>query len=162
MIVAPSLTPRKEVTHGSCKEAGLEEDHQERGQEARGQEGQVTFQATVYRLTKNAPVFTGAVFFGWGKEKRGDRLNSCFAAKHSGANCRRAKKRTLRFAAKRVGIISRPAEKRSAALRGDMNWRRFLMIELSLRCVSRRDESERRRTLPTQLVRPVLTPRQRR
>jgi hypothetical protein len=36
-----TLTPRKEKSHGSCQEAGLEEDHQER-REDQGQEGQVS------------------------------------------------------------------------------------------------------------------------
>ena len=42
LVLAPNFTPGKEVTHGSSKEAGLEEDHQERREEARREEGQVS------------------------------------------------------------------------------------------------------------------------
>ena len=75
--VAPSLTPRKEVTHGSCKEAGLEEDHQERGQEARGQEGQVSLPATVCRLTKKPRFYTGAIFLDLRSEKSDEPRSDC-------------------------------------------------------------------------------------
>jgi hypothetical protein len=36
-----SLTQRKELSHGNCQEAGLEEDHQER-REDQSEEGQVS------------------------------------------------------------------------------------------------------------------------
>ena len=62
LLLGSNLYPGKEVTHGSSEEAGLEEDHQERGKARGEEEGQVS--ATPRQSPPKSPRLAAGAFFG--------------------------------------------------------------------------------------------------